>query len=342
MKQKTLRLLICILLALIIIFLLKIFYPRNYNVPQLQKRVTTQYWSLSTGSKIGYTLIKAQNNSKPYPVIYLHGGPGGHVSNLDIKTLSTLAVNNYNVYLYDQIGSWQSARLKNINEYTVERHIEDLKEIIHKTGAQKAILIGQSWGAILAALFAADYPDEIEKIVFVSPGPMYPVKNKLTTTKIPDSIHLRTPIFSNEEGNKIATNLRTKMMALCAIKFGRKLAPDKEADEFATYLNYEVNKSTVCDTSKILREEPGDGFYAGVITFNSLTKVPDVRFKIKHLTMPVLILKGECDNQKWGFTNEYLQLFKNHQLVIISNAGHFISAEQPENYIKAIQRFLNK
>jgi pimeloyl-ACP methyl ester carboxylesterase len=50
-------------------------------------------------------------------------------------------------------------------------------------------------------------------------------------------------------------------------------------------------------------------------------------------------MKGQCDNQKWGFTNEYLQLFRNHQLNIIPNAGHFISVEQPELYQKIIRKF---
>ncbi len=31
----------------------------------LQKRPSTEYWNLSTGSLIGYTLIKAQGNKNP-------------------------------------------------------------------------------------------------------------------------------------------------------------------------------------------------------------------------------------------------------------------------------------
>ena len=53
-------------------------------------------------------------------------------------------------------------------------------------------------------------------------------------------------------------------------------------------------------------------------------------------------MKGQCDNQPWGFTNEYLELFKNHQLKIIPNAGHSISVEQPELYLKTIRVFLNQ
>lgn len=93
---------------------------RSYNVPQLQKRASTQYWDLPTNSRIGYTLISAKNKKKPYPIIYLHGGPGGFVTERDITMLSPLSDDGYDVYLYDQIGSGQSDRLENINEYTVQ------------------------------------------------------------------------------------------------------------------------------------------------------------------------------------------------------------------------------
>ncbi len=101
-------------------------------------------------------------------------------------------------------------------------------------------------------------------------------------------------------------------------------------------------KSTVCDTANILKEDAGSGFYASVMTFASLAKVKDPRPAIKQLTMPVLVMKGTCDNQKWGFTNEYLELFKKSELKIIPGAGHYISVEQPRLYIKTILEFLNK
>ena len=330
-------LLICLLLLCV-----AVFYPGNYNVPQLQTRAGTQYWKLKTGSAIGYTIIAAKGEKKSYPIIYLHGGPGGYVSDKIIQTLSPLADEGYNVYLYDQVGSGQSARLDDITQFTVGRHIADLKEIIQNTGTQKVILIGQSWGAILAALFAADNSDNIEKIIFTSPGPVYPVNNELLKVKAPENLHLKNPVFTNAQGNKVANNIRTMAMAYCATTFGFKLSTDKEADNFDTYLNYELNKSTVCDTTKIPKQEAGGGYYAGIMTYKSLTTQKDPRPKIKALNVPVLIMKGQCDNQPWGFTYEYTQLFKNHQLIVIPNAGHYIALEQPALYIQTIKDFLNK
>ena len=342
MKKQFFKIISYTLLVIILIFSFEIFYPKSYHVPHLKERTNTQYWNLPGGSKIGYILIQGKGHKKQTPVIYLHGGPGGHITDRDIQIFTLLSDSGFDVYLYDQVGGGQSKRLRNVGDYTVDRHIEDLNEIINKINSGKVILIGQSWGGILAALFVAEYPDKIEKIIFTCPGPIYPVHRELASLQPPDSFHLRTPIFNNAQGNKVANNIRTKAMAFLATKFDMKLATDKEADDFATYLNYEVDKSTVCDTSNILKADAGSGFYASIMTFNSLMKVNDPRPKLKTLKTPVLIMKGQCDNQKWGFTNEYLSLFQNSELVVIPNAGHFISIEQPGLYIKTIEQFLDR
>jgi proline iminopeptidase len=342
MKIKIIRLLKYLPALCTVIFLWLIFFPRTYNMPVLKQRAGTQYWNLQTGSRIGYTLLTAKGNRKSYPVIYLQGGPGGHISDTTIKILSGLSDAGYDVYLYDPAGSGQSARLDNIREYTAERHKIDLEEIVKKTGSQKVILIGQSWGAVLAVLFAADNPGLVEKIIFTCPGPIYPVNMQLTAEKAPDSLHLKPPLFTNAQGNKKANNLRTKAMKIMAAWFGIKLAPDKEADAFETYLNYEVDKSAVYDIAHIRKPEAGAGFYARVMTFNSLQHLPDPRPKLKDVNIPVMVMKAQYDNQPWGFTNEYCAVFKNHQLVIIPNAGHAILFEQPGLYLKNMLSFLNQ
>jgi proline iminopeptidase len=340
LKKQILRILRFGSFLLALFLLLKIFYPRNYNVPSFAGRAGTRSWNLRTGSRIGYTLIPARGHKKETPIIYLHGGPGGHITGGDIHVFEAIADSGYNIFLYDQIGSGASNRLSDIQEYTVERHMQDLKEIIVQINAPKVILVGQSWGAILATLFAATNPEKIEKIILACPGPIYPIRRDLENINAPDSIQLRKPFYSNAQGNKKANNIRTKFMAFFATKFGMKIATDQEADHFATILNYELNKSTVCDTANILPEDPGYGFYAGLMTFQSLIRMGDPRKSIQGLSVPVLVMKGECDNQPWGFTAEYLQLFKDAELSIIPNAGHFIAVEQPKLYVQCILGFL--
>ena len=342
MKQtirKSIKYLLIIGLA---IFLFALFYPRTYDVPHIKPRKETHFWDLSTGSRIAYTLIPAKKKKSPFPIIFLQGGPGGFYTNATIERFKPLAEMGFDVYLYDQVGGGYSERLENIEEYTAERHKKDLEEIVKKIGAGKVIFVAQSWGAILATFYIADNPKSVEKVIFTGPGPIQPMQNELSTLKPPDSLHLREPYFSNAKANKSTKNLRSKFIQKWALVFGSKLAKDAEVDDFQTLLNGKLNKSTVCDTSLNVTAEGGGGYYSQIMIIKSLNTVKDPRPVLKASNIPILVMKGQCDNQKWGFTNEYLQVFKNHQLVIIPKAGHSISVEQPDMYMKTIIDFLSK
>lgn len=323
-------------------FALFIFLPRHYDVPQFQPRASTQYWDLPTGSRIGYTLLPAKGQRKSCPVIFLQGGPGGFISNRNIETLQPLADDGYDVYLYDQIGSGQSSRLENIGDYTAERHKQDLEEIVKKIGAEKVVLIGQSWGAMLADLFVADNPTKVEKLILTGPGPILPVNPALENVQAPDSLHLKPPQFTNYQANLRTMNVRMRVVNYFATQWKIKLASNHEVDDYATLRENELNKAVVCDTLKALKGEAGNGYYAQIMTVKSFDQVKDPRPRLRKASFPVLVMKGQCDNQKWGYTNEYLQVFPNHKLVVVPDAGHSISIEQLEIYPATILDFLNE
>lgn len=342
LKKRTILLILIALCFGFGVVLFLVFWPATYQVPPNQKRAGTKFWDLPSGSRIAYTLIPAKGEKKPNPVIFLQGGPGGPIYDRNITILLNLAGDGYDVYLYDQVGCGFSERLDNINEYTVERHKKDLEEILKNIGAAKVILIGQSWGAMLATEFVTDNPEKVEKIIFTSPGPVLPVNQELESISPPDSLQLRKPAFTNREGRKKAYSIKTKFVEFVAKNMNCKLAPDEKMDDFASYLNFEMGKSTVCDTSNTGKIENGAGYYCMIKTVQSFSKVVDTRKKLSQIHIPVLILKGQCDHIKWGFTHEYTLLFPDHQLVIVPDAGHGIAVEQPVIYLKNIREFLKK
>ena len=341
MKKKVSIFIKYFLLIVGVVYVFFIFWPRTYNVPAISQRKETLFWELSTGSRIAYTLVSAKDKKKSEPILFLQGGPGGYISDRNIKILGQLSDHGYDVYFYDQVGSGHSERLENIEEYTAQRHKKDLEEIINKIGSEKVILIGQSWGAILATLYVADNPGKVSKLIVTGPGPIYPVKQELTNISPPDSLKLKPSMFTNREANEKLQNIRSKAIAMWAKVFGNKLATDKEADDFQTNLAEGLNKSLVCDINRSLKPEGGNGFYVQVMTMNSLSQVQNPRPKLKNCSIPILIMRGQCDNSPWGFTTEYLNLFIDHQLKIIPNAGHSISIEQPDLYISTILNFLD-
>ena len=179
-------------------------------------------------------------------------------------------------------------------------------------------------------------------MIVTGPGPIIPVHSELARVVSPDSFHLHDPYYSNRQGNELANNIRTRAMALLAAKYGIKLASDNEADDFAAYLNQLVNRSTVADTSHIRSSIPGmgTGYYDQLMTAQSFSTTPDPRPKLKNTTIPILVMKGQYDNQKWGFTHEYLELFPRHRLVVFPNAGHCIACEQLRAYQETIREYL--
>jgi proline iminopeptidase len=315
-----------------------LFLPRSYNAKHLQQRSGVKYWTLATGSRIAYTLVPATGEKKPFPLIYLHGGPGAGITDLEIKVLGRLAQYGYDVYLYDQVGCGHSSRLENINEYSADRHKKDLEEIIKQINAKKVILLGQSWGAILSLLYLADNPGKVEKLVITAPAAIQPQNKAYAALSVPDSVHMRPP----KNAFHFKADMRAKAIEYWMRKFGKKLAHDSEADELATYFTNYLNRSMVCDTANAVTAEGTEGYYVHYMTRMSLGKVEDPRPKLLQCNIPVLIMKAQCDNQPWGYTAEYFDLFRNHQFVLVKNAGHNIFIEQPDVYVETIRKFLEQ
>jgi len=317
-----------------------LFYPREYELPPARPLPTHQFWELSTGSKIAYRYLPAKEDTKPYPIIYLHGGPGGFITDQQVAFFGQLNVLGHSVYLYDQIGSGNSERLENIGEYTATRHLADLEAIIKKIDAEKVILAGQSWGAILATMYAAEHAEKVEKLVLLCPGPLAPFNYKLAQEKAPDSLNLKQPWHTNREANDKMRTWRSTATQYIAIKFLEKLATDEEADAFQAHLNYELQKSTVVDSTKLPPVTYGGGYYVQQMTMASIDYVKNPRKSLPDSTLPTLIIKGQYDNQPWGYTNEYLRLFPSHQFVLIEYAGHATYLDKPEETLLSISGFL--
>jgi len=203
-----------------------------------------------------------------------------------------LCEEGYDLYFYDQIGSGHSQRLKDIGEYSVQRHRADLKEIVALIGADKVILLGHSWGACLAINYLEQFPADVAKIILTGLGPILPVNEALAKEKAPASLELIAPQYSNKEGNLIANNWRSRLTLKWAYRFNLKLAADKEADDFFTFLNQELSKSTDCVLKEEGKQEGGGGYYSHIMTVSSFDEVPDNRSVLQEMKVPILIFRG--------------------------------------------------
>lgn len=108
------------------------------------------------------------------PLLVLHGGPGAHHDYLLPQYLEL--ANNHRVVFYDQRGGGRS-RADDQKPITWQTQVQDLALVVQELGIQPLDLIGYSWGALLALLYAIGGRAQpqlppVRRLVLVNPAPL--------------------------------------------------------------------------------------------------------------------------------------------------------------------------
>lgn len=108
---------------------------------------------------------KTFGNSKDKSIIFLHGGPGYNCVNFEVTTAQQLADKGFFVIVYDRRGEGRS---KDPNaKFTFKETFDDLNNLYKEYKLTKSILIGHSFGGVVATLFAEANPDKVQSIILV-------------------------------------------------------------------------------------------------------------------------------------------------------------------------------
>jgi proline-specific peptidase len=284
------------------------------------------FWDLPGGSRIAYLKVQAANKTHAEPIIFVHGGPGAGILSAKFVTdaISVFAREGYDIYFYDQIGGGYSGRLENPSEYTLHRQIKDLESIRCRIGAEKVILIGESFGGTLSAHYIAEFPAHVTKCIFISPGAL-----------------------NNFLKEQIKDHLPRLLMAELLMDINPQTATgfisDGEADSFIRKTFTPLLRAFACDPNKLpLTKSIDFGFWANTMMEKDLQiRHDDVQTRLKFVNLPVLILKGECDYVKWDATYQYKTAFANSKFMYIEKAGHMIYADKPDIFHAVISAFLH-
>ncbi|KAI0436497.1 proline-specific peptidase [Xylaria telfairii] len=123
--------------------------------------------------KTWYKIVGDVRSTTSPPLITLHGGPGsGH----DYLSPLTDLYENYKipVIFYDQVGCGLSTHFRDKKEdgsfWTFELFLKELDSLIHHLGLLEYHILGQSWGGMLGAEYAARQPPGLQKLIIAS-GP---------------------------------------------------------------------------------------------------------------------------------------------------------------------------
>jgi proline iminopeptidase len=208
------------------------------------------------------------------------------------------------------------------------------------------VLVGDSWGASLAAHYIAVHPERVERAIFTSPGAIDhrdwdpPL---VTPGFSPAMLEWVRTSRSREEYRRyllLDSLLQRRDVRTAYARFG-----DAEMDPVLdAWITGEILEGTVHDPAKVRDERMrGMGWWVQTMTaWDALSTAPAVRDKLARFERPVLILHGTSDYLPAGMSEQYASAFPNARIVHIPDCGHLIWLERSDVYGAEILGFLRE
>ncbi|SVA97391.1 uncharacterized protein METZ01_LOCUS150245 [marine metagenome] len=104
-----------------------------------------------------------QGNSDDETVLMLHGEPSW--SYLYRKMIPIIANAGHRVIVPDLVGFGKSDKLANQEDYTYQRHVDWMTDLILKLDLRNITLFCQDWGGLIGLRIAAEHEDRFKRIL---------------------------------------------------------------------------------------------------------------------------------------------------------------------------------
>ena len=260
------------------------------------------------------------------PAILLSGGPGFEVDYM--MPVGDFLPANYRRIFLEQRGTGRSrpASLSPAS-MTLQTVVEDLEALRQHLKQDRLLLIGHSWGGMLAMAYAVAHPERVDRLILIgSGGPTLEFgqwfDDNIVMRLRPEDVEARS-YWQAAPKNGVS---RDK----AALEGVRAIAPGYFFDR-KTGLAF---AATIKDGA--LHPEVNE------MLFGDLAKRYDLRDGLKKLDRPVLIVQGHQDPIGDKTAEDIHALIPGSTLTYVNKAGHFLWLEQPDEFRRIVGTFLGK
>lgn len=340
-------LLILVIISILYYFMTKPMYEfgmvkKNYILePPMQTSDKKGYWNVEKDIELHY-FTQGTGNKK---ILVIHGGPG-YPFTKPYEALDSFS-DKFTFYYYHQRGCGSST--KPIDKFSGGNYYKNMKTLVNKLGIgaqiadierirrilkeDKLIIIGHSFGAFIASMYAAEFPENVEKMILISPADVVKMPNK--NKGIFEQIKQYIPGDKIDEYNDFLDRY-----------LDYKNIFQKSEDELASigreFMEYyalamEVKGITFIDSGTDINTNGG---WMPHGLFMSIGLRHDYSSVLKKIKIPVSIIHGSDDFQPENASKKYDSYFDNSEFYTIENTGHFLYNEKPEEFSKIIDSFL--
>jgi proline iminopeptidase len=282
------------------------------------------YIDAGGGVRLFYRIVGSGRDT----VVVLHGGPGFSMGYFapDLEPLTVRHV----LLFYDQRGTGRSTLVTDSGALDAQSFGDDLEAVRKHFRLRRLTLLAHSWGAAVAALYAAQQPERVGRLLIV------------------DGISVRRPYHAQGLQSLDARRDSTTQSRLRDLAAARLANPGDAAACRAYYTLWFV--ATFADNAAAHRSR-GD-FCAGSpeALANKIKSVDrftlrslgdwDWRPVLRAVQAPALMIRGTKDHVPLESAREWTAALPNGRLLQMEGSGHFPYLDAPDQFFAAVEIFL--
>lgn len=262
------------------------------------------------------------------PVILLNGGPGfSHEYLLPIVDL----LPGFRLIFYDQRGTGQSEKSPS-SEYTVPANVNDLERLAQALKLDRFVLLGHSWGGMLAQAYTLDHPERVERLILA------------------DTFSSTSDVQATMQRMRAAVSPETRAVYEKWERAGLYNGRDRYPEEYQAALDLAYEPVTISvppppamqemfskvayDVYRVMWGEESEFKLTGtLVDFNAKPRLGEIQ-------APALVIAGASDMPTVGMAQAMAQAIPNARLEIFEHSRHFPFIEEPEKFARVMNEFL--
>ena len=287
----------------------------------------------------GSVLYRIWGEDKPgTPVIFLHGGPG---SSCYYFFKQCVLAEDRPIVFYNQLGSAGSdvsdeyttaEEVKKL--FTVEHFVEELDTVVKYFDFDEFVILGHSWGCMLAIEYAAHKKPEGLKGIILS-GPYLRTETWVNDAErlmrsLPDGDTIWDHIAKCEERGEYDAEY-TRIADIYLDNFYSRVpgAMDGTPGEPDT---------KVVDGVSVYEYMWGKSDFSGTGTLHGRDSAP----LLKEVVVPILYIAGEYDNGTPEASVFYRSMTPHGEICVLPGCAHDLTRERPEEFNAVVEAFIKR
>lgn len=301
------------------------------SAQQAERRLTPSESRIPVGNTSLYVRVTGQGE----PVIVLHGGPDFDHGYL-LPGLDRLGDVLQLIY-YDQRGRGRSAESVQPADVTLASDVEDLDRVRQHFRLDAPVLLGHSWGAVLALEYALRHPTRVSRLILMNPAPVsandLALMRKSYLEKLGPAMDRQREIATGaayQRGDPEAVTARYRIHFKPALRRAQ---------------DYERLMTTM---EAAFVRQGADGIVKARAVENQLMRdtweVPgyDLLPGLRSLRIPTLVIAGDHDFIPVEVAEHIARALPTAELVTIKDCGHFAFLECEGEVRNALNSFFRR